>query len=77
MSIESAKEFFRQRIATEGFSNWSDVLESFKRNNPKDGCFYMLTTNKGTGNEMRSRFLTHAEALQTIMYEIEKSKIKK
>ena len=46
----------------------------FKQFDPNDGNFYMLSTDKGTGDETRTRFLTHAEALAVIMEQIKKSK---
>ena len=78
MGIEDVRTFFRQRLAAPeaklNLSDWEYALEQLKKRDPNDGNFYMLTANKGTPHEARSRFLTHAEAMQTIMYEIEKAK---
>lgn len=64
--IEDVKEKFRARIATDGYTNWKDVLEKFKTFDRTNGCYYMLTSNKGKPNEFRSRFLTYDEALQLL-----------
>lgn len=78
MNIEELRTFFRAREEKPqtSFKTWQDVFEQFKKFDPNDGCFYMLTTDKSTVNEARSRFLTHAEAMKVIMDELEKSKLR-
>lgn len=80
MSIQDAVEFFRTRVSVDtdktAFNKWEDVLEEIKKHDPKDGNYYMLATCRGTKDEARTRFLTHPEAMKTIMYNIEKSKFK-
>lgn len=58
------------------FSNWEELYDRFKKYDKKKNCFYMLTTDKGSGGEKRTKFLTYDEALETILYEIEKHKAK-
>ncbi|MDE1833833.1 MAG: hypothetical protein KGH64_00685 [Candidatus Micrarchaeota archaeon] len=53
---------------------WEQVLEQFKKYSSKDNHYYMLTVNKGSENEERTRFLTYAEALKKITYEVEKAR---
>lgn len=65
---------FRIGMEIQPLSNWERVLDQLKTYDPNDGNFYILTTNKGTDNESRSRFLSHQEALLTINYLIEKNK---
>ena len=33
---------------------------------PKDGCFYILTFDKGDDKEYRTRFMTYSETLDLI-----------
>jgi hypothetical protein len=77
---EELKAFFRARAevdkAKTSFTNWLDVLAQFNTYDPDDGCFYMISTGKGTADETRSRFLTHSEAMEVIMGEVEKSKVR-
>jgi hypothetical protein len=76
--IEEFKAILRQRKEEHGtsFSSWQDVLLQFKKFNPNDGNFYMLSVNKGTPDEARSRFLTYAETLETIIKEVEKERVR-
>jgi hypothetical protein len=73
MSIEEIKTLFRDR---ERSADWQRVLEEFKKYSSGDGNFYMFAANKETNKETRSRFLTYAEAMEVILYEIEKSKVR-
>lgn len=74
MRPEELVAFFRAR--ENAANNWQDILASFKRLDPNDGNFYMLSVNKGTPDETRSRFLTYNEALAVIMEQIRKSDAK-
>lgn len=56
--------------------NWIEVLASIKRDLISDNL-YLLVVNKGTNDEKRSRFLTRTEALELVIYEIEKSRNEK
>jgi len=78
MSIEKAVDFFRIKATQDpkAHPNWESVLSALKKDNPNDGNFYLICQNKGTEKETRSRFLTHREALETVIYIIEKNKIK-
>jgi hypothetical protein len=77
VEIEDFKTLLKQRLGPAqvktSFTTWLGLLEQFNKLNPTDDCFYMLTTGKGTSDEARSRFLTHAEALVVIKQQIAKS----
>jgi hypothetical protein len=45
------------------FSNWKDVLEEVRKDSPGSGNWYIITKNKGTPDEERTRFLTYAEVV--------------
>lgn len=52
--------------------DWQSVLDQLNKCNPKEECFYMITLNKGTADEYRTRFMTYAETLELVMLALEK-----
>lgn len=75
MKPEELKTFFINlgaRNQQQPFKTWNQLLQYFNTLDPKDGCAYMISSDKGTDNEKRSRFLTHTEALEVIITEVEK-----
>jgi hypothetical protein len=56
---------------------WEAVLAELQALPSDPNTFFMITTNKGVeGVERRGRFLSHPEAIELVLYAIEKSKIK-
>lgn len=56
--------------------DWQYVLEQLGKCDPKEECFYMITLNKGTPDEYRTRFMTYKETLELVMLALEKKKLR-
>ncbi len=56
--------------------DWQSVLEQLNKCDPKEECFYMITLNKGTPDEYRTRFMTYKETLELVMLALEKKKLR-
>lgn len=56
--------------------DWQSVLEQLNKCDPKEECFYMITLNKGTEDEYRTRFMTYKETLELVIMALEKKKLR-
>lgn len=56
--------------------DWQSVLAQLEQCDPNEGCFFMITLNKGTEDEYRTRFLNYQEAKELIQLALEKQKLR-
>lgn len=56
--------------------DWKSVLDQLSKCNPNEECFYMITLNKGTEDEYRTRFMTYQETLELVMLAMEKKNLR-
>ena len=56
--------------------DWKSILDQLNQCDPKEECFYMITLNKGTPDEYRTRFMTYQEMLEMVMLALEKKKLR-
>lgn len=56
--------------------DWKSVLDQLNKCNPNEECFYMITLNKGTEDEYRTRFMTYQETLELVMLAMEKKNLR-
>jgi len=56
--------------------DWQSVLDQLNKCDPNDGCFFMITLNKGTEDEYRTRFMSYTETLELVMLALEKKKLR-
>lgn len=56
--------------------DWKSILDQLNKCDPKNGDFYIITTNKGQGDEYRTRFMTYQETLELVMLALEKKKLR-
>lgn len=52
------------------FPSWQKVYQEVLKDNPGTGTWYIITKNKGTPNEERTRFLTYVEVVQLLQIKL-------
>lgn len=64
MNLEEFKKSVRVHVQQQNYvhHNWESVLDALKKLDPNDGNYYMITVDKGTADEARTRFLSYTQA---------------
>lgn len=56
--------------------DWKSLQDLLDKMDPNDGVWYMITINKGTPNEYRTKFMTYQEARDLIGFALEKKRLR-
>ena len=56
--------------------DWESLATLMKSYDSKEGVWYMITYNKGMPDEYRTRFMPYQEALDMILYALEKKRLR-
>jgi hypothetical protein len=56
--------------------DWQSILEQLQKCDPNDGNFYIITLNKGTPDEYRTRFMTFQETKELVIMALEKKRLR-